>query len=46
MKQLETKQKDFYETPTVLDIRPVSVAVGGGGLSDGNDDGNDDGDSD
>ena len=45
MKQLETKQKDFYETPTVLDIRPVSVAVGGG-LSDGNDDGNDDGDSD
>ena len=28
MKDLETKTKDFYETPTVRDIPPVTVAHG------------------
>lgn len=38
MKQLETKQKDFYETPTVQDIRPVTVSVVSGSQFSGDDD--------
>jgi len=40
MKQTETKQKERYEAPAVLDISPVTVnvAVGGtGGPNDPND---------
>lgn len=45
MKQPEKKPKDFYETPTVQDILPVTVVHGGDIVSDvGENDGNDDGD--
>ena len=27
MKQIETKQKDLYEAPAVLDIPPVTINV-------------------
>jgi hypothetical protein len=33
MKETETKRKEPYETPAVLDIKPVTVCCGG--LSDG-----------
>ena len=38
MKDLETKTKDFYETPTVQDIPPVTVAHGDLVSNDGGDD--------
>lgn len=46
MKQTEMKHKDFYETPTILDIQPVSPAIQCQGLSNdpigqGNEEGDD-----
>lgn len=37
MKQNETKQKELYEAPAVLDINPVTINVAAGGVSGPND---------
>ena len=34
MNETDTKRRDLYETPEVLDIKPVTVCVEG--ISDGN----------
>ena len=44
MKQMETKPKDLYETPTVQDIRPVTTVQGDGITDPEEHDANDDGD--